>query len=146
MAITLTATLVDSPADACETICAEPKDADHYLRSSDRVFVGRVTAVAEETSGRFSFTLQPIRWWKGKGSEVSVYTFGGAPSCGKQLSPGAVYFVALAKGQEEIKICSPLDPVWEQRVQRLVTRLDRARGFPPLSLPPEDLQAPWERR
>jgi hypothetical protein len=38
-------------------------------------------------------------------------------------------------------MCSPVMALWEEDAKVAVTRLDRARGFPPLSVDAEDPEA-----
>jgi hypothetical protein len=136
-ALALAASVMGGPAHACEVVCVQSSNPEMYL-GFDRVFVARVAAAVKK-EGRTTFTLKPIRWWTGKSSRVSLYTYGG---CGMPLSLGAVYFFALGESEDELHVCSTVGGVWERWAQEAITRLDRRRGFHPLTLPSQDLRQP----
>ena len=146
LAVSISLLALDRPAAlACTMVCVAPS-VERSFQPSDRVLVGRVTTVSHGTDGRSTFTLQVIRSWKGPGSAVTLSTYGGGPSCGKQLLQGEVYFAFLGKGQKEIDICSTVGGIWELWAKRAVTTLDRMYGLPALDLPAAQLRAPWERK
>lgn len=121
-------------ATACEQVCIARTDFEVLLREARHVFVGRVT----DHSGRMSV----IRAWKGGRREFVLVNAGGGASCGMSVSYGRVYLAFIGDPSEGLDTCSPVAEVWTWWAKQGITRLDRLRGFPPLSLPPEDLRAP----
>lgn len=135
----LATVLYGGPSEACDTICPLPDNVEHALRAHRYVFVGRVERAEREGEGSLKVTMAVIRSWKGAGRSIVVTNPGGSPSCYPDLGPGRVY-LAFLKENATLATCAPVVATYLPWAQKAITRLDRARGFPPLDLPVEDLR------
>jgi hypothetical protein len=109
------------------------------LQRHKYVLVGRVERATESPTGPL-FHLKAIRVWKGRLKEIDLLN--GSGMCGMTPTVGAVYVVFAQENPADVYMCSPIFAVAGDQGKRAVTRLDRARRYPPLSLPPEDLGRP----
>lgn len=120
---------------ACDMVCVADDRYESMLGRYTYVLVGRVEARTETPAGS-EFRVKAIRVWNGK-STIALRNTGGM--CGKSPTVGRVYVVFASTDPQDIDMCSPVMAVSEDRARQAITRLDRARHFPPLSLPQEDL-------
>ena len=107
------------------------------LRSYKHVLVGRVAHVAGE-GGSTTFVVKAIRIWKGGKKQITLVNRSG--TCGMTPRANRLYVVFANEDPESIDMCSPVMALWEDDAKVAVTRLDRARGFPPLSLDAKELK------
>ena len=118
-------------------VCVADENYEAMLRHYAHVLVGRVDSRSETASGP-EFRLSSIRVWKGDKKSIVLRNTNG--TCGKYPALGRVYLVFAASDPQDVTMCSPALGVWESRAKVAITRLDRSRHLPPLSLPPEDLK------
>ena len=135
----LATVLYGGPTRACETICPLPDNVEHALRTHRYVFAGRVKKTEREGQGPLKVTMTVIRSWKGAGRSIVVTNPGGSPACYPDLLPGLVY-LAFLRENATLTTCALVVGTYLPWAQEAITRLDKARGFPPLDLPAKDLR------
>ena len=134
---TLTGLALPAPAAACDMVCVAPKNYEAMLKRYKHVLVGRVEHVASERYPT-TFVVKTVRVWKGGKKKITLVNTSG--TCGFTPRANRLYVVFASEDPESIDMCSPVMGLWEKSAQVAVTRLDRARRFPPLSVDAEDLE------
>lgn len=134
---TLVALAVPIPSFACDQVCGAPENFEAMLRTYKHVLVGRVAKVAGERDST-TFVVKAIRTWKGGKKQITLVNRAGM--CGMTPRANRLYVVFANGDPESIEMCSPVMALWEDDAKVAVTRLDRARGFPPLSVDAKDLK------
>ena len=127
-----------SPVRACDMVCVAPDNYEAMLRSYKHVLVGRVEHVAVPGQLYPNFVVKTVRAWKGGKKQLTLVNVAG--QCGKTPRANRLYVVFANDDPEGIDLCSPVIGLWEQQAKLAVTRLDRARHFPPLSVDAQDLK------
>jgi hypothetical protein len=131
-----TAAFVRAHAMACDVVCVAEDRYESMLGRYKHVLVGRVQEQIDTSTGP-EFRIKAIRVWKGKGNAITLRNVNGI--CGKTLTVGRAYVIFAGSARADIDICSPVMETSTKEAQVAITRLDRTRGLPPLSLPNEDL-------
>lgn len=127
------------PAAACDMVCVAPDNYEAMLGRHKHVLVGRVEHV--NVSGErypTTFVVKAIRVWKGRKKQITLVNVSG--QCGKTPRANRLYVVFASEDPQSIDMCSPIMGLWEESAKVAITRLDRARRFPPLSVDAEDLK------
>jgi pimeloyl-ACP methyl ester carboxylesterase len=78
-----------------------------------------------------------IRVWKGDTRTITLKNFDS--SLGLSLAMAHAYVIFAAENPADIDSCNPVIPTSDNRALKVIARLDRARGLPPLALEKVDL-------
>jgi dienelactone hydrolase len=132
----LSTAAVGGARPTCDHVCVSDEHYEGMLARYKYVLVGRVEDRTDTPEGP-EFYVKAIRVWKGDTREITLRSIGG--TCGKFMVMGQAYVVFAAEKPAEIDICSPVIATSDKRALKAISRLDRARGLPPLALQKEDL-------
>lgn len=126
-------------AEPCERICVQGKRGRHALSRYKFVLAGKVV----RSHGDSSWTVEPVRVWRGPGDLKQFRVENRQGMCGYSLVEGAYYVFYVDREDEDIGDClhEPLSLGMPAGLAE-VAALDRARRLPALRVPEEALVPP----
>src|SRR5207244_863780 len=113
----------------CVSTKSEPKAA---FKKAKYVILGKVVE-ATFGSSKVTFTLEPVRTWKGKLKVLRAQTYGGGSSCAYPLEHGKFYVVFAESDPQQVELCGN-EPIPLAAAKDTIQYLDQEKGFAPLPL------------
>ncbi len=134
--VSLALALVPGLVEPCECVTIQGKPWEIFA-GANHVYLGKVIRVDHPEQYAETYTIKPLRVWKGSKKSYTLSTGGG---CGFHLREGEYYLMYADEDPQGIDLCGP-HPLPFCAALDHVAWLDRERGMPPTVVPGVDCSA-----
>ncbi len=129
--------LLPGLVEPCECISVQGKPWEAFA-AAKHVYLGKVVRVDYPEPYAPSYTIKPLRVWKGHKKSFTLFPTGG--TCGFALNEGEYYLMYATEDPQGIDICRSHPLAFCSALDH-VAWLDRERGMPPTVVPGVDCSA-----